>query len=219
MSDATTASSSPPVLSAESSVYVVEDDVDLRDALDCLLGSVGLLRRMFETPAEFLAALPLSRSGCVVLDIRLPRMSGIDLAKEIRRRDVRLPILVMSAHADVPVTIQAFKLGVLDFLIKPFESQQFLDAVRQALLSDGARLADELRIEQVASRLKQLTKKDWEIIDLLRPGHPNKRIAAMVGISERAVEMRRAALLKKTETSSLAELFELVALCPRDHSC
>jgi two-component system response regulator FixJ len=138
-------------------------------------------------------------------------MSGIDLMKELRERDVRLPIVVMSAHADVSVTIQAFKLGVLDFLIKPFESHQFVDAVHQALLRDDARRADERRIEHVASRLKKLTKKDWQIIDLLRPGHPNKRIASIVGISERAVEMRRAALLKKTKTSSLAELFELIA--------
>jgi two-component system response regulator FixJ len=212
MPDATTVNLSASLLSTERSVYVVEDDVDLRDALACLLGSVGLPHQVFETPAQFLEALPLAQGGCVVLDIRLPGMSGIELAREIRRRDVRLPMLVMSAHADVPVTIQAFKLGVLDFLIKPFAPPQFLEAVRAALAQDAARQQAEAKAEVVETRLQELTRKDWEIIDLLRQGFPNKRIAANLGITERAVEMRRSALLKKTNSSGLPELMELIAL-------
>lgn len=192
-------------------VHVVEDDLDLRDALVCLMSSVGLPHRVYETPAELLEALPRTGVGCLVLDIRLPGMSGIELAREVRRLGVAWPIIMMSAHADVPATIQAFKLGAWDFLIKPFESQQFLDVVQQALTQDRRRLDDESRIDERQSRLKQLTVKDWDVIELLRAGHPNKRIAAKLGISERAVEMRRSNILKKTHTTGLPALIELIA--------
>lgn len=197
-------------------VHVVEDDVDLRDALACLMESVGLAYRVYETSAAFLDALPLTGGGCLVFDIRLPGLSGVELAKEVRQRGVALPIVMMSAHADVPVTIQAFKLGALDFLIKPFESRQFLEAVRQALLRDRERRQQEDRFDQRRIRLQQLTPKDWEVIELLRAGHPNKRIAAMLGISERAVEMRRSKILKKTQTASLPALIELIATNRRE---
>lgn len=211
MSEETPPADSCPAISEETVVHVVEDDLDLRDALVCLMSSVGLPHRVHETSAAFLDALPLTGGGCLVLDIRLPGMSGIELAKEVRRLHVAWPIVMMSAHADVPVTIQAFKLGALDFLIKPFESQQFLDAVQQALTQDRIRLQNESQLDERQSRLRQLTPKDWEVIELLRAGDPNKRIAAKLGISERAVEMRRSNILKKTQTTSLPALIELIA--------
>lgn len=197
-------------------VHVVEDDVDLRDALACLLDSVGLPHRVYETSAALLDALPLTSGGCLVLDIRLPGLSGVELAKEVRARRVGLPIVMMSAHADVPVTIQSFKLGALDFLIKPFEPRQFLETVRQALARDQERRRRANQLDKQQARLAQLSPKDWEVIELLRAGHPNKRIAAMLGVSERAVEMRRSKMLKKTQTASLTALVELIALHPRE---
>ncbi len=197
-------------------VHVVEDDPDLRDALDSLLSSVALPHHMYDSSAAFRQASPLAAGGCLVIDIRLPGVSGIDLAREIRRRGNELPLIMMSAHADVPVAIQSFKLGALDFLLKPFSSEQFLEVVRQALAKDAERQQSEARSTARRQRLNKLTRRDWEIIERLRLGQPNKRIAASLGISERAIEMRRAALLKKTQTSGLPELFELVALCRRD---
>lgn len=211
MSEGMPPADSPPAISTETVVHVVEDDLDLRDALACLLNSAGLSYRVFDAPAAFLDELPLTVGGCLVLDIRLPAMSGIELAKEVRRRCIQWPIVMMSAHADVPAAIQAFKLGALDFLIKPFESQQFLDVVQQALAQDLARRRNESQIVRLQSRLKQLTPKDWEVIEALRSGHPNKRIAARLGISERAVEMRRSNIFKKTQTAGLPALFELIA--------
>lgn len=201
---------------AQAVVYVVEDDPDLRDALDSLLSSVALPHHMYESPAAFRQAGPLAAGGCLVLDVRLPGVSGIELAREIRRGGIELPLIMMSAHADVPVAIQSFKLGALDFLLKPFSSEQFLEVVRQALAKDAARQLTAARATARRQRLNKLTRRDWEIIERLRLGQPNKRIAASLGISERAIEMRRAALLKKTQTSGLPELFELVALCRRD---
>lgn len=216
MFEAPTLAPSNSALQNDGVVHVVEDDVDLRDALACLMSSVGLPHRVYETSAAFLDRLPLSGGGCLVIDIRLPGLSGVELAKEIRRRGVALPIVMMSAHADVPVTIQSFKLGALDFLIKPFEPRQFLETVRQALLRDDERRRFEHQFDQQQARLKQLSSKDWEVIELLRAGHPNKRIAAMLGVSERAVEMRRSKILKKTQTASLPALIELIATNRRD---
>ncbi len=205
-------------LSVESVVHVVEDDPDLRDALACLMDSTGLAYRVYQSPSSILEALPRTSCGCLVLDIRLPEMSGIELAKELRRRCVRMPIVMMSAHADVPVTIQSFKLGASDFLIKPFKSGQFLNVVQQALANDRERVLKETQRSSVQARLKRLTPKDWQVIEMLRLGYPNKRIAAQLAISERAVEMRRSNILKKTHTSGLPALIELIAVNMRHAS-
>lgn len=199
-----------PVDSSSLTVHVVEDDTDLRVALDSLLDSVSLNRRVYGSPARFLDALPLAGGGCLVFDIRLPDMSGIDLVKEIRRREIELPVIIMTAHADVPLTIQAFKLGAVEFLQKPFPPAAFLEAVRQALNLERQRLQKLAENESLQSRIDCLSRKDWEVIELLQQGHPNKRIAASLGISERAVEMRRSSLLKKVRAQSFSELIEIV---------
>lgn len=209
-------SKSPPVVNSADAqvdsltVHVVEDDTDLREALGSLLSSVDLDHRRYKSPTDLLESLPLVGGGCLVIDIRMPDMSGIDLVKELRRRQVPLPIVIMTAHADVPVTIQAFKLGALEFLQKPFSTVAFLEAVRNALEVDKTRLQQIAATESLQTRFDQLTTKDWEVIDLMRKGYPNKRIAALLGISERAVEMRRSSLLKKLQVSAVSEVIELV---------
>lgn len=194
-------------------VHVVEDDPDLQDALDALLDAAALPHRMYQRPDQFRQALPLSAGGCLVLDIRLPGISGVELAAEVRRLGIPLPLIMMSAHADMPATIQSFKLGACDFLLKPFQATQFVDAVRQALAKDAERRQAEAQRAAQQRRLSKLTRRDWEVIEMLRRGLPNKRIATSLAITERAVEMRRAALLAKTQSASLPELFELLGQC------
>ncbi len=197
-------------LATSLTVHIIEDDTDLREALGSLLASVNLQHLRYDSPVSFLDSLPLSGGGCLVIDIRMPGMSGIDLVKEIRRRKLPLPIIIMTAHADVPLTIQAFKLGAVEFLQKPFSTVAFLEAVRNALDLDRERLQHLAAAESLQSRMEQLTAKDWEVIDLMRKGYPNKRIAALLGISERAVEMRRSSLLKKLRVNAASEVIELV---------
>lgn len=191
-------------------VHIVEDDRELREALGDLLDSFGLKYRSFESPARFLESLPLKAGGCLVLDIRMPGMSGLDLFREIHRLEMTLPVIVMTAHADVPVTIQAFRQGAAEFLLKPFAPQQFLMAVRAAMETDLQRQQQNAANESLNSRFSQLTEKDWEVIELLRHGFPNKRIAVELHISERAVEMRRSSLMKKVRVTTLSELIELI---------
>jgi len=191
-------------------VHIVEDDPDLRTGLDSLLTSVAIPHRMYETPEEYLKSAIKSGSGCVVLDIRMPGMSGIDLLKAIRQRGIALPIIMMTAHADVPVTIQAFQLGAMEFLLKPFPMNQFLEAVTKAFERDLERMKCETEREQLKTRLDSLSAKDWEVIEMLRQGHPNKRIASELGVTERAVEMRRSALLRRANVTNLPELIELI---------
>lgn len=191
-------------------VRLIEDDTELRDALGSLLSSFGLDHLSYDSPAAFLNSLPFSGGGCLVIDIRMPGMSGIDLVKELRLRKIPLPIILMTAHADVPVTIQAFKLGAVEFLQKPFASHTFITAVRNAVKLDRSRLERLATAKSLRETIATLTKKDWEVIALLRQGHPNKRVAAALGITERAIEMRRASMLKKTCVSNFTELISLV---------
>ena len=191
-------------------VHIVEDDHDLRNGLDYLLDSMGLPHRVYDSPASFQANFSPDGGGCIVLDIRMPGLSGIDLVKWLRNEGVRLPLIMMTAHADVPVTIQAFKLGVVEFLLKPFQTEQFLAAITSALASEQRRMAAMRESYALRERLASLSSKDWEVIDMVRRGWPNKRIAAELRITERAVEMRRSSLLKKADVSTFAALIELV---------
>lgn len=191
-------------------VHVIEDDRDLREALGSLLDSLEIDHRPYDSPLRFLDSLPLSGGGCLVIDVRMPGMSGIELVREIRRRRIPLPIIIMTAHADVPLTIQAFKLGALEFLQKPFSTAAFLESVRTALELDRTRLQQQSDSLSLHARIDRLTPKDWEVIDLIRKGHPNKRIAALLGISERAVEMRRSSLSKKLGVNAIPEVIEIV---------
>lgn len=202
--------SSASPLSTIPVVHIVEDDRDLREGLACLLQAAGLHQQTHAHPAEFLTEIRNVNAGCLVIDIRLPGMSGIDLIKTLRKRKTPSPIIVMTAHADVPVTIQAFKLGAVEFLLKPFSSQEFLEAVNKALDLDQQRRAVESQSRQLSSRVARLNARDWHLIEKLRLGLPNKRIATDLGITERAVEMRRSTLLRKVNLTTLPELIELV---------
>ena len=193
---------------AEGVVYVVDDDADLRDSLVWLIRSVGLEVEAFGSPAEFLAGYDGRGPACLVADVRMPGMSGIELHERLRAGGVTIPAVIITGHADVPTAVRALKSGAAEFLEKPFDRQSLLEKVQRALQEDARRRADEARWEEAERRLARLTEKEREVLQMLADGRPNKVIAAQLGIGERAVEMRRAAVMRKLEAASLAEALE-----------
>jgi two-component system response regulator FixJ len=187
-------------------VFVVDDDPAIRESLRWLIESVGLNVKIFTTAQEFLEGYDPSLPGCLVLDVRMPGMSGLDLQNELAARKVNIPILIITGHAEVPVAVRAMKAGALDFIEKPFSDQLLLDRVRRAIEKDAEfRQADSLRTE-VAARLAQLTPREREVMDLVIAGKANKVIASELGLSPKTVEVHRAHVMKKMQVDSLADL-------------
>ncbi|HET9701787.1 MAG TPA: response regulator [Burkholderiales bacterium] len=197
--------------SVAGSVYVVDDDYDVRNSLALLLRSVGIEARGFDTAEALLAALGPASAGCVVTDVRMPGMSGLQLQQELARRGLALPLIMITGHADVPMAVAAMKAGALDFLQKPFGDQDLIDRVQAALRMDAARR--ERRGAEVAmhERLAALTPRESEVMERVIAGKPNKIIARELGLSTRTVEIHRARVMEKMGASSLAELVRMMA--------
>lgn len=194
----------------ESTVFVVDDDEAVRGGLQQLLQTIGLNVQTYASADEFLASYRLGQSGCLVLDIRMPGMGGLDLQEQLARRGIQLPIIFLTGHADVPAAVRALKAGAMDFLEKPFNSQVLLDLVQQAIRRDAdarTRVAEEL---EVTRRLTALTAREREVLDMMIGGKANKVIAMELGISERTVEFHRGKIMKKMQARSLAELINMV---------
>lgn len=191
-------------------VYLVDDDAAVLDALGELLGSVGLACESFADAAGFLADADAGRRGCLVLDIRMPGMSGLELQSELRRRDCRLPIVFITGHGDIPMAVTAMKRGAFEFLQKPFRDQEFLDCVHAALKKSCALQALDAEQARIAGRLDSLTAREREVLDRIVDGRPNKAIAAELGISRRTVEYHRACLMEKMSARSAADLVKTV---------
>ena len=190
----------------QSTVFVVDDDPAIRESLRWLIESVGLKVKVFTTANEFLESYDPSLPGCLVLDIRMPGMSGLDLQNELAAREVSIPILIITGHAEVPVAVRAMKAGALDFIEKPFSDQLLLDRIRRAIEKDVEfRQAHSERAE-VAARLAQLTPREREVMDLVIAGKANKVIASELGLSPKTVEVHRAHVMKKMQVDSLADL-------------
>jgi RNA polymerase sigma factor (sigma-70 family) len=198
-------------------VFVVDDDRAVRDSLRWLIQSVGLPVETFSTAAEFLASYTAPRPGCLVLDVRMRGMSGLDLQEELERRGVVLPVIVITGHADVPMAVRAMKAGAVDFLQKPFGDQALLDRIQSALERDREQRNASAEHEQILSRLSVLTPREREIVDLLVDGKANKEIASDLGLSTRTVEGHRANIMDKLGASSFAEVVK-VALLARESS-
>ena len=199
-------------MTTEFLVHIVDDDDAVRDALLELLDSVGMKAVGFESADMFLTDINPSIAGCLVLDIRMPGMSGLELQKKLHEMDSTLPIIFITGHADVPMAIEAMKYGAVEFIQKPFRDQELLDCINSAM--KNARESYERNIEkkQVLGRLNSLTKREKEALELLSEGHPNKVIADKMGISQRTVENHRANLLEKMEAQSTAALIKLLLL-------
>ncbi len=197
-------------MSVVPTVFVVEDDQDVRDSLARTLASVDLPYELFSSATEFLDTIDLDRPGCLVTDIRMPGMSGLDLQSFLSARKNALPVIIITGFADVPVAVKAMKVGAVDFLEKPFSSQVFLDAVRKALAVD-ARDREQRRIESdIEARVARLTPREKQVLKLVVAGNPNKLIAYDLGLSPKTVEFHRANVMSKMSAESVAELVQMV---------
>ncbi len=197
-------------MAADPTIFIVDDDAGIRQSLKAFLTIKRFLVRTFESAETFLAALPAQASGCLVVDVRLPGMSGLDLQRELKRRQVDLPVVVITGHGDVPMAVTALKAGALDFLEKPFDTDVILAAVQEALRAGpsrgGTTVFDRSEIEL---RFEQLTSRECEVMDLVVLGHPNKVIAHRLGIAVRTVEIHRARVMEKTGARNLSQLVRM----------
>jgi two-component system response regulator FixJ len=196
----------------EPTVFVVDDDRAMRDSLRWLLESVGLSVRTYPTAADFLAEYDPAQPGCLVLDVRMPGMSGLDLQAELTRRGAGLPTIVVTGHAEVPMAVRAVKAGAIDFIEKPFSDQLLLDRVRQALDIDRQEREVRRRRGEARSRLETLTAREREVLGLVAAGKANKEIAAELRLSTKTVEVHRAHVMSKMAVDSLAELIRVAIL-------
>ena len=193
----------------EPTVYIVDDDADLRESLRWLMETVGLRVQAFASASEFLRDFSPNGPGCLVVDVRMPGKSGLDLFEELVARGEGMPAIFMTAFADVPMAIRALKSGAVEFVEKPFNRQAMLDRVQRSIEDDARRRALLADREAMAARFRSLTDKEREVLDLIKDGLPNKAIASRLAITPRAVEMRRSGLMKKLGARSLADLLRM----------
>ena len=196
----------------EAIVFVVDDDRAMRDSLRWLLESIGLTVRTYATAAEFLREHQPSQPGCLVLDVRMPGMSGLDLQAELVQRGAELPTIVVTGHAEVAMAVRAVKAGAIDFIEKPFSDQLLLDRVRQALEIDRQSREVRARREEARRRLASLSGREREVLELVAAGKANKEVAATLGLSTKTVEVHRAHVMSKMAVDSLAELIRVAIL-------
>jgi two-component system response regulator FixJ len=193
-------------------VHVIDDDPSARDSLEFLIDCAGFGVRTYDSARSFLEALPTREPGCIVTDVRMPEMNGVELARRLKAMNVPDPVIVITGHADVPMAIEAMKQGVSDFIEKPFADDAILEAIRTALSRQDAR--DEARRERagIRSRIEALSQREREVLDGLFEGHANKVIAFDLGISDRTVEIYRANVMTKMGAGSLSELVRMVTI-------
>lgn len=191
-------------------VYVVDDDEAVRDSLKLLLESVDLLCQTFASATDFLESHDPEQHSCLVADIRMPGMSGLDLQDELNRRSSTIPILFITGHGDVPMAVDAMKSGAIDFIQKPFRDQDLLDRIHEALARDEERREDNREISDIRARMAKLTARETEVMHRVVKGQANKVIALDLGVSQRTIEIHRARVMQKMGARSLAELVRMV---------
>jgi FixJ family two-component response regulator len=193
----------------QSTVYVIDDDPSVRDGLDSLLRSVGYDTRGFASPRDFLASSRSEKPACIVLDVRMPDASGLDFQDELARMGYVIPIIFLTGHGDVPMSVRAMKAGAVEFLLKPFREQDLLDAIRQALEIDRARLRKQAAEINLHERFSTLTPREREVMALVARGLLNKQIAAEIGLSEITVKVHRGQAMRKMRADSVADLIRM----------
>jgi len=190
-------------------IYIVDDDEAVRDSLKLLLESVDLSCRTYASAIDFLENHDPDQHSCLVADIRMPGMSGLDLQDELNRRSSTIPILFITGHGDVPMAVDAMKSGALDFIQKPFRDQDLLDRIHQALEQDEEQREDNRALSDIRGRMERLTARETEVMHRVVQGQANKVIALDLGVSQRTVEIHRARVMQKMGARSLAELVRM----------
>lgn len=190
-------------------VFIVDDDPAIRIAMQALMESVNLAHEIFSSGDEFLEQADATRAGCLVLDIRMPGLGGLELQQELLDSGNTLPIIFITGHGDVPMAVDAMQKGAVDFIQKPFRDQDLLDRVSEAIKTDEERREARQRHAEVAKRVDRLTKREKEVFDLVVTGKPNKIIAYDLGVSQRTVEIHRARVMEKMQARSLADLVKM----------
>jgi two-component system response regulator FixJ len=191
-------------------VFIVDDDEAVRNSLRLLLKSVGLAAVALPTAQEFLAKYDPQQAGCLILDVRMPGMSGLELQEQLNVRGAMIPVIFITGHGDIPMAVEAMQQGAFDFLQKPFRDQDLIDRIQRALTKDQANRAELKEKSGVRERLQTLTPREREVLDLVTSGKPNKIMAADLGVSQRTVEIHRARVMEKMHASSLAQLVRMV---------
>jgi FixJ family two-component response regulator len=195
-----------PIPEVSRSVFIVDDDPDIRQSLMSLLRSVGLEVKALASVPEFLNCPPPDGPTCLVLDVRLPGRSGLDLQRELSAANIQLPVIFITGHGDIPMSVQAMKGGAIEFLTKPFRDQDLLDAVQLGLARDGERRENEKELRTLSERFETLTSREGEVMSHVVTGRLNKEIAGDLGISEITVKVHRAQVMRKMSAESLPEL-------------
>src|SRR5256885_2371635 len=191
------------------SIVVIDDDASMRRALENLFKSVGFEVELFASPQEFLQSERPDRPGCIVLDIRFPGRSGLDMQRDLAQANTQLPIIFITGYGDIPMSVRAMKAGAVEFLTKPFRDQDLLDAVGVALEKDRVRRSNEVRLSELRTRFQTLTARERQVLSLVIAGRLNKQIAGELGVSEMTVKMHRRQVMRKMQATGLAQLVRL----------
>ena len=193
----------------EGTVYIVDDDQAIRHAMSLLLKSVHIDHQVFNSADEFLELFDGNDNGCLVLDIRMPGLGGLELQEKLIESDIALPIIFITGHGDIPMAVEAMQKGAFDFIQKPFRDQELLDRIGDALNTALERQSERALKRDVQTRINTLTKREHEVLDLVVTGKPNKIIAHELGVSQRTIEIHRARVMEKMAARSLAELVRM----------
>jgi two-component system response regulator FixJ len=194
-------------------IHIVDDDEAMRESLAFLLSSAGMASRVYDSPAALIARISALEPGCIVTDVRMPVMNGLELVAKLKELGVPHPLIVITGHADVPLAVEAMKAGVVEFLEKPFEDEALLAAVHAALALGGATAAQDAERDELRARIGQLTAREREVFDAIVAGDSNKVAAQRLGISPRTVEIYRANVMAKMQAQSLSELVRMALRC------
>lgn len=191
---------------SDPTVFVVDDDEALNESLRWLLESEGLRVETFGSATAFLAGYEAGRPGCLILDVRMPGMTGLELQERMREQGIRIPTIVVTGHGDIPMAVQAVRNGALDFIEKPLDDRVLMASIQQALAVDAQQQADEEGLRELLERAGELTPRERQVFSRAAEGQPNKQIAAELELSEKTIEVHRANLMRKLEVGSIAEL-------------
>ena len=198
--------------SDKSTVHVIDDDEAVREALTFQLGSAGIDVRTYDSATGFLKVAPTVQAGCIITDVRMPDLSGIELLRRLRELKVAVPVIVITAHADIPLAVEAMRIGATDFLEKPFEDEVLLASVRSALESGNREQKRQTERSNIEARLAALSNRERDVLEGLVAGRANKQIAYDLGISPRTIEIYRANLMTKMQASSLSNLVRMALI-------